>query len=184
MSDFAGLYEEHHEGAHRYACTVTRNWDDAEDIVAESFGRVFARMATGFVPDEFMAYLCTTIRSRWAEYCRRGARRQLAEDGYWAATDAAPELAADPTAAGDVARTMSRLTPAHQWVLWHTAVEGLTPTEVAEEFGGTPNAVAAHAHRARVAFRHAWADPMWPKAGRTRTATGRVAFRHPWQDVA
>jgi DNA-directed RNA polymerase specialized sigma24 family protein len=153
-------------------------------MVAESFGRVFARMATGFVPDEFRAYLFVTIRTRWAEYCRRGGRRLLAEDGYWATQSAEAEPDADPTAATDVARTMARLTPAHQWVLWHTAVEGLTPTEVAEEFGGTPNGVAAHAHRARVAFRHAWADPMWPKKGRTRTATGRVAFRHPWEDVA
>jgi RNA polymerase sigma factor (sigma-70 family) len=130
---------------------------DADDLVSESFARIFTAIASGGGPTAaFRPYLFTTIRNTAAGWGR--ARREipvddvdLIEDPRF--TDDAQLKALDGSLAMEAFRSLSA-----EWqeVLWYTEVEGLAPRELAPLLGLTANSAAALAYRAREGLRQAW----------------------------
>lgn len=130
---------------------------DADDLVSESFARIFTAIASGGGPTAaFRPYLFTTIRNTAAGWGR--ARREipvddvdLIEDPRF--TDDAQLKALDGSLAMAAFRSLSA-----EWqeVLWYTEVEGLAPRELAPLLGLTANSAAALAYRAREGLRQAW----------------------------
>src|SRR6185295_9056835 len=86
----------------------------------------------------------------------------------------------DPTLAAldrsYAARAFGKLPERWRLVLWHTAVEGGTPAQVAPLLGLTPGGVAVLAHRARERLRQMYLQEHIDRVGRTpcHPAAGRL----------
>ena len=149
------LYVRHRPAALRLARSYG-NRADAEDLVNGAFERVLAALRRGHGPTEaFRPYLFVTVR-------RLAANRAAA--GGDATLDEVPEAiaAADDPSVIDltdrhlVAEAFASLPDRWQTVLWHTAIEGRRPHEVARATGMPANTVAVLAHRARERLRQTY----------------------------
>lgn len=148
-----------HVGAARMAARAVTSSIDADDLVSESFARIFKTIGNGSGPGEaFRPYLYTTIRHVAATWGRQSA----ATVGLESIDDLADERHADPATQYLERTTLVRAfqTLPERWrsTLWYLEVEGMAPREIAPLLGMTPNAVAALAYRAREGFRRAWLD--------------------------
>ena len=152
---FTELYVRHHPAALRLASTY-RRLGDPEDLVNEAFEKVLAAVRRGGGPiDAFRAYLFVTLRSLAAEHDERPAGQPLDNVPEPVVAEAAvPEMArADRDIMNDAFESLS-----DRWetVLWHSAVEGRAPRELAVVLGVAASAAAALAHRAREKLRQAY----------------------------
>jgi RNA polymerase sigma factor (sigma-70 family) len=157
-SAYALLYQRHSASAQALARSLLRGHVEADDAVAEAFARVLAQLRRGAGPDDaFRAYLLTTVRrlafDRFATEQRQVSSPDLAEYD-------AGEPFVDPAVAGLerrlIARAYESLPERWRAVLWHTAVEGAKPADIAHLLGVTPNGAAALAYRAREGLRQAY----------------------------
>ncbi|GIF97385.1 hypothetical protein Cci01nite_24790 [Catellatospora citrea] len=152
---FGLLYERHLESARRLARVLSTDHADADDLIAETFAKVLAVLRSGGGPDTaFRAYLLTTMRHTRYDRARRERRVELTDDLTRYET---AEPVDDPTISrletSYAARAFARLPERWRAVLWHTEVEGESPSQVAPLLGLTPNGVAALAYRARERLR-------------------------------
>ncbi|MFC7763955.1 sigma-70 family RNA polymerase sigma factor [Catellatospora bangladeshensis] len=152
---FGLLYERHLESARRLARVLSDGHADADDLIADSFAKVFAVLRSGGGPDTaFRAYLLTTMRHTRYDRARQDRRVELTDD---LTRYEIPEPADDPTITrletSYAARAFARLPERWRAVLWHTEVEGESPAQIAPLLGLTPNGVAALAYRARERLR-------------------------------
>ena len=145
------LYVRHRPAALRVARGYGRAVD-AEDLVNEAFERVLGAMRRGRGPaDAFRPYLFVTIRRLASD------RRATDHDPLDAVPEAVAAAADEPDAGladrALVAEAFADLPDRWQTVLWHTAVEGRRPRDVARAVGLPANTVAVLAHRARERLR-------------------------------
>jgi len=155
---FEALYRRHREAARRVAAVHSHSGADAEDAVAEGFARLFAalpRLAGRRIV--FRAYLLTSVRNAATDRHRRMRKIDLRE----AVPEGPPEAGADQGALSTaerhlVSQALETLPARWRTVLWLTAVEGLSPAEIAHRIGVTPAAVAALAYRSRQGLRMAY----------------------------
>ena len=161
---FTELYVRHQPAALRLARSY-RRMGDPDDLVNGAFERVLGALRRGAGPTEsFRAYLFVTLRRLASEQGERPADESI---------DDVPEPINEAAAAGEldmadreiITRAFESLPDRWQAVLWHTAVEGRQPRELAEALGVTANAAAAMSYRAREKLRqsylqaHLLADP-------------------------
>lgn len=177
---FGELYRRYETATRRLAGSLAPGRADAEDLVADAFAKVFAALRAGRGPRESAGgYLFATLRHVWYDRSRRDARVELTGDlrRYEAATDPAD---ADPADADRDRAAAAFATLPERWrtVLWHTAVEGGTPAEVAPLFGLTPGGVAALAFRARERLRQRYLQQA-PRAGRNEQRYPRQGGGRP-----
>lgn len=159
---YTALYHRHQRAARGAARALVRSRAAADELVAEGFTRALAVLRSGGGPDvAFRPYLLATIREAGRDRAR--ARTALPEEVPGpdpAAVDPRSVVLLDVTgdAAGPppLAAAYAELPQRWQLVLWHVAVEGHPPTDVAPLLGLAPNAVAALAHRAREGLRRAY----------------------------
>jgi RNA polymerase sigma factor (sigma-70 family) len=150
---YATLYSRHYGAARRLAYALDPG--DAEDLVAETFTKVFASLRAGRGPlVAFRAYLNTTLRHVLYHRSRRDQRLEFTDD-LTRYEEGEPFL--DPTVERlervYAANAFRQLPERWRDVLWMTEVEGAGPAEIAPRLGITPNAVAVLAHRAREGLR-------------------------------
>ncbi|MFF5079767.1 sigma-70 family RNA polymerase sigma factor [Actinoplanes sp. NPDC000266] len=152
---YGTLYERHHAAARHLAYGLTRDPADADDLVAETFAKVFAALRAGRGPlVAFRAYLATTMRHVCYHRARRDRRLEFTDDlTRYDEGQPYTDPALDRLERAYAAAAFRQLPERWRDVLWQTAVEGNTPSEVAGMLGMTPNAVAVLAHRAREGLR-------------------------------
>jgi RNA polymerase sigma factor (sigma-70 family) len=152
---YGTLYERHRAAARQLAYGLVRDPSDAEDLVAETFAKVFASLRAGRGPlVAFRAYLNTTMRHVCYHRARRDRRLEFTDDlTRYDSGQPYTDPALDRLERSYAAAAFRQLPERWQDVLWQTEVEGNTPTEVAGILGMTPNAVAVLAHRAREGLR-------------------------------
>ncbi|MEU8683744.1 sigma-70 family RNA polymerase sigma factor [Streptomyces sp. NPDC048611] len=169
-SAYEELYRRHAPAVRRYARGCCRDVHTAEDLTGEVFARTLQAVRGGAGPESAVrAYLLTTVRRVAASWAQSARREQLVEDfAVFAVSsagasgdDAAPDLGAEVRAMQEAERSMAvrafrSLPERYQTVLWHTAVEDESPSEVAPLLGLTANATAVLAHRAREGLRQAY----------------------------
>jgi RNA polymerase sigma factor (sigma-70 family) len=152
---FTELYVRHHAAALRLARTYRRT-GDPDDLVNGAFERVLGALRKGGGPTEsFRAYLFVTLRRLAAEEGDKPDDTPL---------DAVPEPVGDESDNPEfdsadralIAQAYESLPDHWQAVLWHTAVEGRQPKELAGVLGVSANAAAAMAYRAREKLRQAY----------------------------
>ncbi|HET8619588.1 MAG TPA: sigma-70 family RNA polymerase sigma factor [Acidimicrobiales bacterium] len=152
---FTELYVRHQAAALRLASTY-RRLGDPDDLVNGAFERVLGAIRRGAGPTEsFRAYLFVTLRRLAAEDGERPADQAL---------DDVPEPVSHEAGAAEmgqadreiVTQAFESLPERWQAVLWHTAVEGRQPKELAGVLGVSANAAAAMAYRAREKLRQSY----------------------------
>jgi RNA polymerase sigma factor (sigma-70 family) len=154
---FTELYVRHQPVARRLASTY-RRLGDPEDLVNEAFEKVLAAVRRGSGPtNAFRAYVFVTLRRLAAEQAERPGDQPLDNVPEPVVAEAAePEMArADRDIMNDA---FDALPDRWQTVLWHTAVEGRAPRELASVLGLSPNPAAALAYRAREKLRQAYLE--------------------------
>lgn len=153
------LFSEHRGNALAFARSLTRD-GSAEDLVSDSFQRVFDAMTAGGGPQRsFRQYLLTTVRRVHIDAVRSASTRELSVGGsdeiqQYGGKPVVLDAAAESFAEGDLVRRAFATLP-ERWrvVLWRTAVEGKSLQDVADELGMKPNAVAQLSFRAREGLR-------------------------------
>jgi RNA polymerase sigma factor (sigma-70 family) len=152
---FTELYVRHHAAARRLASTYRRR-GDPDDLVNETFEKVLSMLRRGGGPStSFRAYLFVTLRRLAMEQADRVGPDRLDDvPEPVMAVATAPEL--DSTERDMVTRAFESLPGRWQAILWHTAVEGRKPRELAGVVGMSANATAALAYRARERLRQAY----------------------------
>ncbi|WP_439709903.1 RNA polymerase sigma factor, partial [Streptomyces albus] len=185
---YAELYRRHAEPVRRYARTCCRDADTAEDLTGEVFARTLQAVRNGKGPQTAVrAYLLASVRHVAADWARTRRREQLVADFavfVQAAADASAgreaetlDLGADVRAMRQAERTLvvrafRSLSEHDRMLLWHTAVEGAKPQDVAPLLGTTRGAVATAAHRAREHLKQAY---LQAHVSRALTAGGECA---------
>lgn len=171
----AELYVRHRAVARRVAFTACRQ-GDPDDLVNEAFEKVFAAVRRQAGPtDAFRAYLFVTIRRLAARQSSRNRDEPHDEvpEPVAAAADAGD---LDPSEREMITWAFSTLPDRWQAVLWHTAVEGHHPRDIASALGMSSNAVSALAYRAREKLRQAYLQAHLQAAPRPECEPHRSAL--------
>lgn len=184
---YDALYRRHVAPVRRYARTCCRDADTAEDLANEVFARTLQAVRGGKGPHSAVrAYLMTSVRHTAAAWARSSKREQLVEDfavfaetaeesrgGVEGATDPGADVRAMQEAEQTlVVRAFRSLSEHDQMVLWHTAVEGAKPQDVAPLLGKSKGATATAAHRARENLKQAY---LQAHVSRARTGSADCA---------
>jgi RNA polymerase sigma factor (sigma-70 family) len=164
LDAFGSLYERHVSAAYNLARQLARSRAESDDLVSEAFARVLDTLRAGRGPDAaFRAYLLTALRHVAYDKTRRDRKVELTDDVTTmsgVSTEKISEPFRDTAVAGLerslAAKAFARLPERWQAVLWHTAIEGQSPAEVAPLLGLTANGVSALAYRAREGLREAY----------------------------
>ncbi|WP_342355796.1 sigma-70 family RNA polymerase sigma factor [Streptomyces cacaoi] len=182
------LYRRHATPVRRYARTCCRDAHTAEDLTNEVFARTLQAVRGGKGPESSVrAYLLTSVRHVAAAWARTRRREQLVEDfavfvqssdtAVTAAEAETLDLGADVRAMHEAEQTLvvkafKSLSEADQMLLWHTAVEGAKPQDVAPLLGKSTGATTTAAHRARENLKQAY---LQAHVSRARTESGDCA---------
>jgi RNA polymerase sigma factor (sigma-70 family) len=163
---YGTLYERHSAAARQLAHRLARNPADADDLVSETFAKVFATLRAGRGPlVAFRAYLHTTLRHVCYHRARRDRRLEFTDDlTRYDGGEPFTDPALDRLERTYAVRAFRQLPARWRDVLWLTEVEGAGPAEVAPLLGMTPNAVAVLAHRAREGLRRLYLQQHVPDA--------------------
>ena len=149
---FDELGERHVEAARRLAGQLTCNDEAAENLLAEAFEVARAELVRGDGPDlAFRPYLLALVRDVAASWASDGKRLLLA-DGYDALAASRDGVDEDSLAA----RAFARMPERWRVALWHTAVEGESPANIAPLLGLSPAAVNTLVQRARDGLRRVY----------------------------
>ena len=152
---FTELYVRHQPAALRLASTYRRS-ADPEDLVNEAFEKVLAAVRRGGGPTEsFRAYLFVTLRRLAAEHAERPSDEPLDDVPEPVVAEAA-EPGMERADRDIMSSAFESLPDRWQAVLWHTAVEGRAPRELAPALDVSANAAAALSYRAREKLRQAY----------------------------
>jgi RNA polymerase sigma factor (sigma-70 family) len=156
-SAYADLWRRHYPQAYRFAQASTRRVDP-DDIVSESFTRIFASIKAGKGPTgSFRSYLLSTVRNSAIELGRR-AEREMAYDALDYITDntSVEDVMVDEFERMRVATVAKSLPERWRTILQYTAVEQRPTAEIGALMNLNSNAIAALSFRARRAFREKW----------------------------
>ncbi|MBO8196080.1 sigma-70 family RNA polymerase sigma factor, partial [Streptomyces oryzae] len=181
------LYRRHAEPVRRYARTCCRDADTAEDLTGEVFAHTLQAVRGGKGPEASVrAYLLASVRHVAAAWARTRRRERLVDDFAAFAQSAAASAASDEDALEPAAearamreaeqklvvRAFRSLSEYDRMLLWHTAVEGVPPQEVAPLLGKSRGATATAAHRAREHLKQAY---LQAHVNQARTEGGECA---------
>ena len=175
-STLDALYRDHAPAARRYASTLTRSHDDADDLVAETFLRALWAIRRGHGPE-------TPVRSYLFAAMRRIQGEARRPPVVHADEDSSPE-AGEPDPGASSGERPEPITPGHseavdrdavteafralparwQGVLVLMTVEDLSLDEVAERLGISPGAASVLAFRAREGLRASYLQHGVPVA--------------------
>jgi RNA polymerase sigma-70 factor (ECF subfamily) len=159
---FAALFERHRVSVFGFLARLTGRRDAAEDLLQETFFRLWRGRDGYRAAGQFRAWLFTIARRLAVDRARR--ERAVWEEGAEAlASLPGPDRSDQPAAAQDLAArleaALARLAPGQREVLLLARVEGLSLEEVARVTGATPGAVRVTLHRALRRLRELAGEP-------------------------
>jgi RNA polymerase sigma-70 factor, ECF subfamily len=147
--DFEGFFEEHHTPLFRALWLVTRNRYEAEEVMQDSFLRIWERWdRVGSLSDP-VGYLYRTAMNVFRSRVRRAKAGIRLAVGHLPADD---ELA-KVEEREDIVRALAPLTPRQRAALVLTDLLGLTSEEAAEALRIKASTVRVLVARARAALR-------------------------------
>ena len=155
---FSRLFRTHERAARQRAASIIRDRATQDDIVQIAFTRAFDRLATLRDASMFRSWLLQAVRNAALDHVRDRARRpenvELSE--LLGSCDPSPEEVAElRELAGRLELAALRLPRRDAVALALTVQFGLSPTELADALGVTPNNAKVILHRARQRLRAA-----------------------------
>jgi RNA polymerase sigma factor (sigma-70 family) len=172
------LYRRHRNPVLAYARTCTPDPHTAEDLVSEAFARALQAVRNGSGPQEaWRPYLLTTVRNTATAWALTARRTELAPDFDTWLSDSPAALGGEDRMlrqeeADRAVRAFRSLPSRWQTALWHSAVEGESPKQIAPVLGLSPSGAASLTARAREGLREAYL------AEHVRDATDSDECRH------
>ncbi|MEU7610203.1 sigma-70 family RNA polymerase sigma factor [Micromonospora sp. NPDC049204] len=163
---FERVFSEHYDLIVHYALRRTGTWEDAADAAAETLLVAWRRRDTAPAGDAVRAWLYGIARRVLANQARTG-RRQERLIARLRAEPILVEQSADRTR-DPVWEALRRLKPADRDILILTAVEGLSPTEVAVVLECSAVSARVRLHRARTRLAR---EMQLPVSGRQHQRT-------------
>jgi len=156
---FAMLYERHVDAARAYARVLVGSWQQVDDLVAESFVKIFDRMTVGRGHvSAFRAYLIATVRTTF--YKRNAIEKRYSHcdefDDVASGEQGMSERAVDKLDFELAAKAFAALPERWQQVLWMLEVQQESTEAIGAVLGIKANAVSALAFRARDGLRLAY----------------------------
>lgn len=154
-SAYGELWQRHAASAR----TVARSYSslDPDDLVAESFTRIYdAILAGGGPTGAFRPYLFTTIRNTASSWGRARHETNLETLESFEDPSTSESASLEALDRSTTAQAFRSLPTRWQEVLWYSEVEGMTPQQIAPLVGMSANSTAALAYRAREGLRQAW----------------------------
>lgn len=138
--DFEALYRQHLQAVFRFALSITRRRDMAEDLTSEAFLALHRELAS-IDSSQLPAWLLTVVRNR----ARDMWRHKLVEERYAAdKTLPGPAMAPDAPPLEDWILECADLKPIHRACLMLRYVAGMTRSEIAAETGLSETQVKGH----------------------------------------
>lgn len=150
---------------YRYACALTGNGADADDLLQDGLER-FLRSGRGTAANP-LAYARRTLRNCFIDGLRRRGRfpqEPLCEESTALDLDTRT-LEAVAIARDDFNRVWQRLDPFDREILYFWAIEGMTAHEVAQELDSPRGTVLSRIHRLRARLRAELEDAAPPDEG-------------------
>jgi RNA polymerase sigma-70 factor (ECF subfamily) len=147
LDAFARFYTRHRDWCLAFADRLTRNPDEATDVVQEVFCRLIDRIAAVHIRDSARAYLAVSIRNEVAARHRR--RTAFAK----AATHPPGPPADDHTTDPALHEAIQTLPPEQREILLLWAVQDLTHAQIADVLGQPPGTIKSRARAALAALR-------------------------------
>jgi RNA polymerase sigma-70 factor, ECF subfamily len=151
MNDFALLYKKYAPDVFRFALYLCGNRAEAEDIVSETFVRVWTSAET--VRTETVKGLLFTIaRNLFLKQLKHSARSAERPDAIADPTPGADICLEQRDQAGVVFRAMQNLPQMSRAALVMRAIDGLAYSEIARVLGISEVSAKVKVHRARAAL--------------------------------
>jgi RNA polymerase sigma-70 factor, ECF subfamily len=153
--DFEALYRQHVQAVFRFALSISRNKEVAEDLTSEAFLALHRQMAS-IDRSQLPAWLLTVVRNR----ARDLWRHQLVEERY--AVEQQPEtLRVSPPASSleEWILAGAGLKPVHRLCVMLRYVSGMTRGEIAAATGLSETQVKGHLQYALSLLRKAHGVP-------------------------
>jgi RNA polymerase sigma-70 factor (ECF subfamily) len=159
----------------RYARSLTRDRDNADDVVQDALVRAIERQATYQQGRDRRRWLLAIVHNVFISGTRRKAaetrRNERFAEMQVAHSDASQEHHAR---LGEIAQSFAVLPDHHRAVLHLTAIEGLSYQECADVLGVPVGTIMSRIARARAALRQQ--DEQWPEPA-LRIVGGRDGSR-------
>jgi RNA polymerase sigma-70 factor, ECF subfamily len=154
VSDFKHLLEEQLPRLRRYAIALTRNRDDADDLVQETLMRALDKAHLWQPGSDLRAWLFTMLHNQRVNAVRRAIRAGNPVN----VEDVSGSIVAttDPTASRtlfELDRAMGRISEEHRQVILLIGLEGMSYEEAAEILGVPVGTVRSRLSRGRDALR-------------------------------
>jgi len=140
VTEFEALYRQHVQAVFRFAMSITRRKEVAEDLTSEAFLALHREMAS-IDPSQLPAWLLTVVRNR----ARNLWRHQAIEERY--AVEMKPPATAKVPPASSLEEWILEspgLKPVHRLCVMLRYVSGMTRTEIAAETGLSETQVKGH----------------------------------------
>jgi len=168
---FQILYQRHVEAARWLARDLVATADEADDVVAETFGQLLEVTRRGSGPaDAFRPYMLTALR-RVCDRRPEEAQETTADNAAEPYLDLAVASPDDPL----IVRAYLSLPERWMAVLWHTEIEGASQAEVGPVLGLSRNGVATLRRRAKEGLTQAYLQMYTSSVAATECAI--VALR-------
>lgn len=137
MSEFESLYRRHWPAVYRYALSITRHRERAEDLASEAFLALYRELDT-IDRDQLPAWLITVVRNRARDlWRRRVVEERYVEQETHAAVGEAPALE-------EWILEGAGLKPVHRTCVMLRYVWGMSRVEIAAATGLTETQVKGH----------------------------------------
>ena len=162
---FEQLVEHYERRAFRLAWRITRNHEDAEDVVQNAFVKAFQNLADFRGDSRFYTWLVRITINEALMKIRRRHSNQVSIDEPIHADGTSDPIEIEDQAANPeqrysqhevqriLAATINDLEPSHRSVLQLRDVEGLSTQQTAQALDLTPSAVKTRLQRARMKLR-------------------------------
>jgi len=138
--EFESLYRQHVQAVYRFALSITRRKDVAEDLTSEAFLALNRELAS-IDQSQLPAWLLTVVRNR----ARNLWRHQMVEERYAAEKAPLSPASAPPAPAFEEwILEGAGLKPVHRLCVMLRFVSGMTRAEIATETGLTETQVKGH----------------------------------------
>lgn len=148
---FEELYREHVAAVYRFALSVTRRRDVAEDLTSEAFLALHRELST-IDQSQLPAWLLTVVRNRARDWWRR----RVVEERYIVEKKPAVAASAPPASAlEEWILAGAGLKPVHRMCVMLRYVSGMTRAEIAAATGLSETQVKGHLQYALLLLRKA-----------------------------
>jgi RNA polymerase sigma-70 factor (ECF subfamily) len=180
MSEFGRLIEEQIPHLQRYACALTRNRMEADDLTQSCLARALGKQDLWQPGSDIRAWLLTMLHNLHVNGVRRSAREGSGADIATASLPGVPSGSEVHLELRDLSRAIGTLPEAQRRVLRLIGVEGMGYDEAAAILDVPTGTVRSRLGRARATLREQLSRPPASTHG-TRRGTARTPRHAPPQ---